>query len=375
MLITKLSKSIVGQREIDAIANVVLKDGYLGMGKEVQAFENEIAIFLGVSRGQVVAVNSGTSAVLLAVQSLLNPGDEVLVQSLTFVATYQAIRAAGAVPISCEINCRDGTIDLHDAANRITDKTRAIMPVHYASNPGNLDAIYHFAQTRNLRVIEDAAHAFGCRYKGKMIGSFGDVQCFSFDGIKNITTGEGGAIVSNDQALLDRLRDSRLLGVERDTDRRFKGERSWDFDVKRTGYRSHLSNILAAVGRVQLERFPTEFAPKRIALAKLYRSALEGLPGLELFDTSLGDIIPHIQPIRVTNGSRDLLRSRLASEGIETGIHYKPNHLLSLFGNGHPKLPVTERIYSQLVSLPLHPEIHEDDVNKICAAIHSHLRK
>ena len=372
MSIIKLSKSIVGQKEIDAIAEVILNDGYLGMGQEVQRFEIEIARFLGIPANRVVSVNSGTSALMLSVRAILQPDDEVLVQSLTYVSSFQAIIAAGAVPIPCEVKSSDATIDLKDAAERITKKTKAIMPVHYASNPGDLEAIYNFAKNHNLRVIEDAAHAFGCSYNGKMIGSFGDVQCFSFDGIKNISTGEGGAIVSTDEAFLKCVKDARLLGVENDTERRFIGERSWNFDVKRMGFRCHLSNILAAVGRIQLQRFPNEFAPKRIALARRYREKLSGLSNIKMFETNLGLIVPHLQPILVANGSRNELQLKLGSEGVGTGIHYKPNHLLSLFGNGRSNLPVTEKLYSQLLSLPLHPGLDTNDVDRVCRIIEEH---
>jgi dTDP-4-amino-4,6-dideoxygalactose transaminase len=371
----RLARSVVGRREADAVTNVLIDDGYLGMGSEVQRFEIDLAEFLGVSAKNVVCVNSGTSAVMLAAQAVLDPGDEVLVQSLTFVATFQALQASRIIPVACEVLPQTATIDLEDAARRITPRTRAIMPVHYASNPGNLDSIYEFAAVHGLRVIEDAAHAFGCMYRGRLIGSFGDIQCFSFDGIKNITSGEGGAIISADPKVLELVRDARLLGVERDTERRFTGQRSWDFDVKHLGYRCHLSNLLAAIGRTQLKRFPLGFAPKRVALAKLYREMLAASPGLVLFESELGPIVPHIQPVRVLNGLRDKLRLHLQEVGVETGIHYKPNHLLTLFGGGKISLPVTEQIYSELLSLPLHPDLQLDDVAHVCNAIRNFYQK
>lgn len=365
----RLARSIVGESEVAAVTAILVGDGYLGMGGEVQRFENELAAFLGAPEGNVVCVNSGTSAIMLATQALLKPGDEVLVQSLTFVATFQALQAAGAVPVACEVLPETATIDLNDAARRITSRTRAIMPVHYASNPGDLDAIYRFAAQHGLRVIEDAAHAFGCTYRGRQIGSFGDVQCFSFDGIKNITSGEGGAIVSADPVVLGRVKDARLLGIERDTERRFAGQRSWEFDVKRLGHRCHMSNVLAAIGRVQLQRFAGEFAPRRVALAQRYRELLAQIPGLALFETDLGPIVPHLQPVRVLAARRDALRAYLQAAGIETGIHYKPNHLLTLFGGGQISLPVTEQVFAELLSLPLHPGLQDADVVRVCGAI------
>lgn len=360
--------------EAGAVSRVLLEDGYLGMGKEVQTFEEEIAQFLGIPREWVVCVNSGTAALHLAVQAVTQPENEVLVQSLTFVATFQAIAAAGARPIACEVLTETITLDLGDAEKRVTPNTRAVMPVHYASNPGDLEGIYAFAGRHGLRVIEDAAHAFGCLYKGRKIGSVGDIVCFSFDGIKNITSGEGGAVVTKDPEVAQRVRDARLLGIERDTEKRYAGQRSWEFDVHYRGYRYHLSNVLAAIGRVQLQRYPEEFAPQRVALAQLYRRRLAEVSGLRLLKTNLDEVVPHIQPVRVLGGHRDALKEFLGKQGIETGIHYLPNHLLSFFDGGRLHLPVTELLYSELLSLPLHPELTETEVGWICDQVAAFLR-
>ena len=365
----RLSKSVVGEAEAQAVGRVLREDGYLGMGREVEAFEEEVAQFLGVDRERVIAVNSGTAALHLAVQAVVPPEAEVLVQSLTFVATFQAIRAAGAVPVPCEVSPETITLDLADARRRLSPRTRAIMPVHYASYAGDLEGIYDLAREHGLRVIEDAAHAFGCTFKGRKIGSFGDLVCFSFDGIKNITCGEGGAVVTGDRQAAQRIRDARLLGVERDTEKRFTGERSWEFEVRGPGYRYHLSNILAAIGRVQLKRFPKEFAPARVRLARIYRSRLAATAEIKLLETDLDQVVPHIQPIRVLNGRRDELRRFLTEKGIETGIHYKPNHLLTYFGGGHGRLPMTDQLYGELVSLPLHPDLSEADVHFVVDSI------
>lgn len=371
----RLSKSVVGADEAAAVADVILNDGYLGMGKVVQAFEQDIATFLGVPFDWVVCVNSGTAALHLAVQAVTAPGDEVLVQSLTFVASFQAIAAAGAVPVACEVVPETVTLDIDDAKTRLTPRTKAIMPVHYASNPGRLEEIYQFADSYGLRVIEDAAHAFGCRYHGRKIGSFGHIVCFSFDGIKNITSGEGGAIVTSDMAIAQKIRDARLLGVEKDTDKRYSGKRSWDFDVREQGYRYHMSNIFAAIGRVQLQRLKDEFSAKRVALAGRYRQKLEGIANLRLLEADLKEIVPHILPIRVLDGQRDGLQESLESKDIQTGIHYKPNHLLSYFGRGSGKLPITEQLYNELLSLPLHPELSEADVDYVCESVKGFLTK
>lgn len=365
----RLSRSVVGQTEADAVSRVLLEDGYLGMGREVKAFEDELQAFLGSPERRVICVNSGTAALHLAVQAVTAPGDEVLVQSLTFLASFQAITAAGCVPVACEVVPETITLDLEDAKKRLTPRTKAVMPVHYASNPGDLDGVYDFANRHGLRVIEDAAHAFGCRYRGRKIGTFGDLVCFSFDGIKNITSGEGGAVVTGDCEAAQLIRDARLLGVQKDTEKRYAGQRSWEFEVHHQGYRYHLSNVLAAIGRVQLKRFPQEFAPRRVALAGLYRRMLSEVAGLQLLEADLDEIVPHIQPVLVFEGRRDELRTFLGELGIETGIHYRPNHLLGLFGGGGVSLPVTEGLYGELLSLPLHPALTEAEVSWICGQV------
>jgi dTDP-4-amino-4,6-dideoxygalactose transaminase len=365
----RLSRSIIGKAEADAVTRVMLDDGYLGMGKEVQAFERELAEYLGVSPESVCCVNTGTSALHLAVQSILNPGDEVLVQSLTFVASFQAISGAGAKPVACEVLAESVMIDLADAQKKLTSKTKAIMPVHYAGYAGDLDAVYDFAKRNGLRVIEDAAHAFGGDHKGKKVGSFGDIACFSFDGIKNITSGEGGAIVSSDQSVIAAAKDCRLLGVEKDTENRFKGARSWEFDVKRQGYRYHMSNIFAAIGRTQLKRLDSEFSPARKKQAATYRETLGKIPGLRFFETNLKSVVPHIMPVLVLDGKRDALREHLTNWNIESGIHYKPNHLLSLYGGGMESLPVTEQLYGELLTLPMHPGLGAADITAVCDSV------
>lgn len=372
----RLSKSIISQSEADAVSRVLLEDGYLGMGSEVGSFEKEIASYLGVPVQNVVCVNTGTSALHLSVEAVLNPGDEILVPSLTFLSSFQAISAARAIPVSCDIYEDTFTINLEDASHRITEKTKAIMSVHYASNPAYLDELYAFAKKHNLRVIEDAAHAFGCLKDGKKIGSFGDIICFSFDGIKNITSGEGGAIVTSDENVLSIVKDARLLAIEKDSEKRYVGKRSWEFDVKRQGYRYHMSNIFAAIGRIQLQKLDNDFAPKRKLLFERYRQLLSNQKSIQLQHISNRiDIVPHIMSVRILNGKRDGLKNELEINGVPTGIHYKPNHLLSYYGGGKISLPITEKLYLELLTLPLHPEISIQEVEYICNLINNYLEK
>ena len=248
---------------------------------------------------------------------------------------------------------------------RITPRTKAIMPVHYASGTGNLAAVRELASRHGLRVIEDAAHAFGCIFEGRPIGATGDVVCFSFQGTKNITAGEGGAVVTADPLVAERVRDLRLLGVLKDTQQRFEGKRSWEFDVEEQGWRYHMSDLMAAMGRVQLRRFATDMQPKRIELGRRYQRLLAGIGHVRTLPLEYGSTTPHIFPIYLENGTRDALRAALAEVGIETGIHYKPNHLLTRFGAGTESLPVAEQLYREMLTLPLHPELTEAQQDEI----------
>lgn len=362
--LVRVSRSSVNSDTVSRVS-VVLRRGFLGMGTEVDAFERELRVFIGGDR-EVICVNSGTAALHLAVQGCgIGPGDEVLVPTLTFVASFQAISAAGATPVACDVRESDCWIDLADAERRITARTRAIMPVHYGSGSGDLDGLYRFAEKHRLRVIEDAAHAFGCTFRGARIGSFGDVVCFSFDGIKNITAGEGGAVVTSDPQLAERVKTARLLGVENDTEKRYAGQRSWDFDVLAQGWRYHMSNINAALGRSQLTRFENLFAPHRVRLAHRYVERLASITALRHLGLKYGEVVPHIFPVFVPAERRDELREKLKAANIESGIHYKPNHLLSLFGGGKMQLPVAERIFPQLITLPLHAELTDEEQDRV----------
>jgi dTDP-4-amino-4,6-dideoxygalactose transaminase len=360
MGLIRLSKSSMSEAEISAAAEAVRR-GALGMGLEVKAFEQELGEFLGGER-EVVCVSTGTAALQLAVQACgIGPGDEILVPTLTFVASFQAITAAGAIPVACDVRAADGYLDAADAARRVTSRTKAIMPVHYASNPGAIDEVYELARKLRIRVIEDAAHAFGCLHRGQNIGATGDVVCFSFDGIKNITSGEGGAIVTNDPVVSERAKSARLLGVLKDTEQRYAGQRSWEFDVVEQGWRYHMGNVYAAIGRAQLRRLKSEFAPRRQRLARRYEDGLRGMPGVRTLQLDYESIVPHIFPILLGGGRRNPVRSAMTSSEIETGIHYKPNHLLSFYGAARSGLPVAEQLYTEMLSLPLHAELTDDE--------------
>lgn len=363
----KLSKSCIGDEEKLAVLRV-LDEGLLGMGTEVHKFETELEAFFG---RRVVCVANGTAALQLSLQALsVGLGDEVLVPALTYVASFQAISATGAIPVACEVLQDSLTIDWRDAEAKITPKTKVIMPVHYAGGVGPLSEIYSFARNNRLRVIEDAAHAFGSTFQGKKIGSFGDIACFSFDGIKNITSGEGGCIVSEDFELIQKLQDFRLLGVQRDTESRYSGLRTWDFDVLEQGWRYHMSNIMAAIGRVQLQKF-SKFSKKRQDLARYYDNKFKDSVLIKNLKLDYDEVVPHIYTVQIKGlKNRNFLQKKLLDAGIQTGVHYLPNHLLSFFKNKQAvSLPLTEKIYSEILTLPLHPELTYQNIDSIVNAL------
>ncbi len=361
--IIKLSKSIISDLEKKAVLRILDKE-YLGMGEEVANFEKILENFFGKT---AICVVNGTAALHLALQAHnIGPDDEVLIQSITYVASIQAITATGAKPIFCDIRKDTLTIDIEDAKKKITCKTKAIMPVHYAGGVGNLDEVYNFAKQNNLIIIEDAAHAFGTTYKGTKVGSFGHTTCFSFDGIKNITSGEGGCVVSSDKNVINKIKDARLLGVENDTQARYSNKRSWEFDVKNQGWRYHMSNIMASIGIVQMSRFE-EFILIKKELAKLYFDKLKNFEEIKLLNIDRDNTVMHIFPILLENSFlRNNLKEYLLEKRIQTGLHYYPNHLLSFFKNESSNgLPNTSEIYQKLLTLPFHPDLKTDDINYI----------
>lgn len=348
----RLSKCSVGVEEVEATTSV-LKSEYLGMGSVVLEFETAIQRYLSTPMS-VVCVNTATSALQLSIAALdIGYGDEVLVPSLTYVASFQAISATGATPVACEIDRDTFFLDVDDARRKITNKTKAIMPVHYASSSSNMHAIYDLAEEFNLRVVEDAAQAFGSRRDNVNIGMEGDIICFSFDGIKNITCGEGAAILTEDEEVLQRLQDDRLLGVQKDSDNRYLGKRSWDFDVINQGFRFHMSNINAAIGLAQLKKVDA-FKRKRQEIARRYIKSLAYLEQVSVLNLDYEQIMPHIFVIKADN--RDALRDYLTDNGIECGLHYKPNHLLTKY-SCEGTLPETELCYSKAITLPCHVDL------------------
>jgi dTDP-4-amino-4,6-dideoxygalactose transaminase len=323
-----------------------------------------------------VAVCNGTAALFLALKSLgVGPGDEVLCPSLTFVATAAAVVHCGARPVLVDIcSLQDPTIDPLDAEQKITARTKAILPVHYAGMPADMHGIARLAESYGISVVEDAAHAPGARFAGKACGSFGEAGCFSFFGNKNITTAEGGMITTSNPELARRLRLLRSHGMTINSWDRDKG-RPAEYDVAEFGFNFRLDDIRAALGLAQLRKLE-QINEKRRQLSDLYTHILSTLePELILPFASLPanrepsfHIYPVLFPSREErNEMEELLRER----GIQTSIHYKPIHWLSAFADIDPNLslPVTEEFAARELTLPLYPGMMESHIDTVVSAM------
>ncbi|MDA2936668.1 DegT/DnrJ/EryC1/StrS family aminotransferase [Acidobacteria bacterium AH-259-A15] len=352
----------LGEEELNAIGKV-FESRWLGMGSTVKEFEEELKRFLGVKH--VIAVNTGTSALHLALDAIgVGEGDEVIVPSLTYVASVQAILACGARPVFCDVQADTLNMDPADVARRATVRTRAIMPVHYAGLACEMDEILDIAREHNLRVVEDAAHAFGSTYKGRKVGTLGHVTCFSFDPIKNITCGEGGAVVTDDDGLAKQVVVKRILGIDKDTCSRYRKERSWFYEVVTLGYRYHMSNINAAIGLAQLKKFDA-FLQRKREIVKRYDEAFLDVDGLKLVNHDLDEMSPFFYVTRVRADRRDDLMEHLKENGVGSGVHYIPNHLQPFFAKYRIELPVTEKVWQEIITLSLYYEISDEDVERV----------
>lgn len=364
----KVSRACVGQEELIEIKEA-LEYGYFGLAYKVNEFEEEIKKYIAIDK-EVVCCANGTSALHLALDALgIGPGDEVIVPSFTFVATAQAIMMVGATPVLCEINKDNFLIDIDDVKKKITNKTKAIIPVHYAGNVCDLDALLTIKSETGIRIIEDAAHAFGSYYKGKRVGSIGDITCFSFDSIKVMTCGEGGAVVTSDKDLAELMKQKRLLGIDRKTMHvKDWKQRSWMYDVKTIGYRYHMSNINAAIGLAQIKKVDG-FISKRQHICDLYLKQLKNIRGISFEKADWSVAAPFMFPVLIEDGKRDSVRDYLKSLDIETGISYIPLHRFGLFSDDSNKYPNTEYVFSKIICLPIHPNLTDENIIAVCEGI------
>ena len=366
----QVSKPSLGPDELAAVG-AVFDTGWLGLGATTYAFEQALSAKFGGR--EVVAVNTGSAALHLALASLrLEPGDEVIVPSVTFAASIQTILAAGGTPVFCESRDQDLLVDVDDIERRLTPKTRAIMPVHYCGQACDMDRLLSLARRHGLTIVEDAAHAFGSTYQGRPVGGFGDLTCFSFDPIKNITCGEGGAVVTGSPAIADALRRMRLLGIDKDTWHRYRNTRSWQYEVTGPGFRYHMPNFCAAVGLAQLPKLDG-FVARRRAIARAYDARFAALPAVQTLAVDYAEAAPHIYIVRVGAGVRDAFMAHLAGRGVGSGIHYIANHIQPYFTRYvREPLPRADRLWQEIVTLPLYADLTDDEVATVIAAVESY---
>ncbi len=360
-----LADNTIDDDEIQAVSDV-LRSGWLSPGPQTRAFENEFADALGCPAA--VAVSSGTAALHLAVLALgIGPGDEVIVPSLSFVASAAMVALQGGTPVFADIRSEtDPTIDPADVRSLITERTKAIVAMHYGGYPADLVALAALADEYGIALIEDAAHAPVVRAAGAVLGTVGDLGCFSFFATKNLTTGEGGMVVARDAALLDRIRSARSHCLSSSTwDRLRSGDA--DYDVSDIGLNYRPTEIASAIGRVQLGKLARD-RERRGALTTAYRERLAAVPGIVApFAHYDGDSARHLMAVLLPDGvDRTGVRSELRERGIQTSVHYRPTHHFTFyrerFGPGRHLLPVTEAVAPRLLSLPLHALMTDDDV-------------
>lgn len=345
----------------------VIRSGWLTMGEVTKEFERNFAKFINVK--YAFATSNCTAALHLANLVLgIGPQDEVIVPSLTFVATVNSILYVKAKPVFADCESLDNfNISVEDIARKVTPKTKAVIVVHYGGYPCDMKQILEICKERNLALIEDCAHAPGAEYNGRKVGTFGDLACFSFFSNKNMTTGEGGMLVTNNDSFAEKIKLLRSHGMTTLTLDRFKGY-AYQYDVLDLGYNYRIDEMRAALGICQLKKLK-ENNTKRKKIVELYKELLKGEEKIKIpFRSYEGRSAFHIFPIILdkTINRVNLIR-RLNNDGIQVSIHYPPVHKFSYYKKKYPdvKLPNTEFIGEHELTLPLYPHLKEEDVNFI----------
>jgi dTDP-4-amino-4,6-dideoxygalactose transaminase len=366
-----LSDIDFGLEERAAVDNV-LQSRWLTMGSITEEFEQAFAAYVGAK--YAIAVTNATAALHLAcVTAGLGAGDEAIVPSLTFVATANAVRYTGATPVFADIaGEQDLNISYHSIEKAINERTRAILVMHYGGYACDMASIMELARERGLKVIEDAAHAVGSELGGIKLGIWGDIGCFSFFSNKNMTTGEGGMIVTNDEAYSQRLHLLRSHGMTSLTWDRHKGH-AWSYDVVDLGYNYRIDEIRAALGKVQLGKLAANNERRR-RLTLVYRDALQELtPQVVVpFENHAGISAAHLMPVLLPAGiNRQSFMESMKLQGIQTSIHYPPIHTFTAYNDGKTKysLPITEEVVGRELTLPLYPAMSSVDVFTVVKAI------
>ncbi|MBN9404828.1 MAG: DegT/DnrJ/EryC1/StrS family aminotransferase [Burkholderiales bacterium] len=363
--------------EVDAVARA-LRSGWVTTGPETKAFEQEFAAYLGGGL-HAVAVNSATAGLHLALEAIgIGPGDEVIAPTLTFTATVEVARYLGGDARLVDVdpvtlNIAPGAIEA-----AITTATRAILPVHYGGLACDMDAIFSIARRHGLQVIEDAAHALPATYQGVLVGQLPSAAAvFSFYANKAMTTGEGGMVVTRDEALAARMKVMRLHGISRDAFDRFSSRTpAWYYEIVAPGFKYNLTDIAAALGRVQLTRLPA-FVQRRRQMAARYLRELKDLPLILPADAPVGDTHAwHLFVLRLSDAARvtrDDVIQRLSDAGIGTSVHYVPLHRQPYwrdrYGLTPEQFPHAERAYQRMFSIPLFTAMSDEEQGRVIAAL------
>jgi perosamine synthetase len=353
-----------------------VREGWINTGPRAKAFEGEFAAAVGARHA--VAVNSCTAALHVAYEAIgLRPGDEILVPAITFSSTASVACHLGARPVIVDVRRDDHNIDAAAAERRVGPRTRAIVPVHFAGQACDIDAVLDLARRRGLRVVEDAAHAFPARYKGRTIGAFGDVTCFSFYSTKTITTAEGGMACTESDDLASRMRIMSLHGMSKEAWKRYAAEGSWFYEVIAPGYKYNLTDVAAAMGRVQLRRAGA-MRERRAAIAARFRAAFASVEAIDLPAVHADrEHAWHLFVVRLRPGVLSIGRDRLVEElkerGIGTSVHFIPLHLHPYYrdalGHRPGDFPVAEDLYARCISLPVYSKMSDADADRVVDAV------
>lgn len=360
------------------IAEVVhsMKTGWLGTGPKVARFERDFAAYKGAAHG--IAVNSCTAGLHLSmIAADMIPGDEVILTPITFCATANAIIHAGMTPVLADVDPVTMNLDPNEVEKKITPKTRAIVPVHFAGRPCDMDALVDIARRHNLKIIEDCAHAIETEYKGQKAGMIGDFGCFSFYVTKNIVTGEGGMVLVNDEADATRLKILALHGMDKDAWKRFSDEGYKHYQVVAAGFKYNMMDIQAAIGIHQLERVEA-YWQRRQEIWQVYNEAFADLPVQLPADPEPGTRHAyHLYTLLIDENragiSRDGFLNAMTAENIGVGVHYLslPEHIFyqKTFGWKPEDYPNAARVGRQTVSIPLSPKLSNEDVEDVITAV------
>jgi perosamine synthetase len=359
-----------------AAAVEVLRSGWITTGPRTKEFEAEFARVTGARHA--VAVNSCTAALHLALEAVgLRATDEVIVPSVTFAATAEVVRYFGAMPVIVDVRESDHNIDVAAIRNAMSEKTRAIIPVHFGGVPCDMDEIVALSKDRGVRVIDDAAHAFPCLYKERPVGTLADITCFSFYATKTITTAEGGAAVTANEAWAERMRVMSLHGISKDAWKRYTAEGSWHYDIMAPGFKYNLTDLAAAIGLVQLRR-ASDMLGRRSSIAAAYREAFQRHGALDLMEVPIDRGSAHhlfvlklkLDRLKI---DRDAFIVELKRRGVSASVHFIPLHLHSYYrdalGYRSGQFPVAEGVYRRSVSLPIYSKMSDGDVNRVIEAV------